>query len=246
MLNIFLFISALLAYFVKGITGFGNTLVMGTLFSFVVANRVTTPVDLLFSMPTNVFIVWRERRNISWKMVVPLSLMMMLGTIPGAMFLKTGSDWVLKALLGLVVVGIAMEMLLRNKVANKFDKKSVNPFFLVLIGVISGVLAGLFGIGALLVSYVSRTTDNRSEFRANICCVFLVDCTFRFILYAFAGLLTKELMMLTLSLSPAVVIGMLVATKIDSKLKESTVRKATIGLLLVSGIVLFIKSIFQR
>ena len=37
MQNIFLFISTLLAYFIKAITGFGNTLVMGSLFSFVVS-----------------------------------------------------------------------------------------------------------------------------------------------------------------------------------------------------------------
>lgn len=48
MQNIYLFISTLFAYFTKGITGFGNTLVMGSLFSFVVSNRLTTPVDLLF------------------------------------------------------------------------------------------------------------------------------------------------------------------------------------------------------
>jgi len=178
MQNVFLFISTLLAYFIKGITGFGNTLVMGSLFSFVVSNRLTTPVDLIFGIPTNTYIVWRERKNISLKVVIPLSLMLLAGIIPGTFLLKVGNDRILKSILGVVVVVMALEMWTRKP--NKNESQKNNPIFMVLIGVISGVLAGLYGIGALLVAYISRTTDNKSEFRANICCVFLVDNIFRF------------------------------------------------------------------
>ena len=178
MQNIFLFISTLLAYIIKGITGFGNTLVMGSLFSFVVSNRLTTPVDLIFGIPTNTYIVWRERKNISLKVVITLSLMLLAGIIPGTFLLKVGNDRILKSILGVVVVGMALEMWTRKP--NKNENQNNNRIFMVLIGVISGVLAGLYGIGALLVAYISRTTDNKSEFRANICCVFLVDNIFRF------------------------------------------------------------------
>lgn len=81
MQNIYLFISTLFAYFTKGITGFGNTLVMGSLFSFVVSNRLTTPVDLLFGIPTNTYMAWKERKNISLKIVIPLSLMLLAGIV---------------------------------------------------------------------------------------------------------------------------------------------------------------------
>jgi uncharacterized membrane protein YfcA len=105
----------MLAYFVKGITGFGNTLVMGSLFSFAVSNRLTTPLDLLFSIPTNTFIAWRERKNISLKVVIPLSLMLLAGILPGTFLLKTGNDRILKAGLGIVIVGIAIEMFCRHQ-----------------------------------------------------------------------------------------------------------------------------------
>jgi len=243
--NLFLFISALIAYFVKGITGFGNTLVMGSLFSFVVANRVTTPVDLLFSIPTNTYMVWRERRNISRKIVIPLSLMLLAGIIPGTFLLKFGNDWMLKSVLGIVVVGIAIEMLTRKPTQNNETRKG-NTVFLVIIGVLSGVLAGLYGISALIIAYISRTTDNRGQFRANICCVFLVDNVFRFFLYWFNGILSKEILLLSLILLPAVVLGMIVGVKVDSRMNEKAVKNSTVILLIISGMLLFLRNVLYH
>lgn len=244
MQNLLLFGITVFSYFIKGITGFGNTLVMGTLFSFLVSNRLITPVDLLFGIPTNTYMVWKERKNISLKIVIPLSVMLLIGVIPGTLLLKMGNDWILKAILGIVIIGLAIEMLTRKPKAN--ETKKTNPFNLIFIGILSGVLAGLYGIGALLVAYVSRTTNNKNQFRANICCVFLVDNIFRFFLYLFTGILTKEALITALLLSPAVIIGMFIGVKVDAKMKEETVRKSVIALLIVSGTILFIKSVLNH
>lgn len=242
MQNVFLFISALFAYFIKGITGFGNTLVMGTLFSFMVSNRITTPVDLVFSIPINIFIVWRERKNISMKIVIPLSLMLLAGIIPGIFLLKAGSDWILKSILGIIIVGLAMEMIIRKP--DKIKGRKANPVFLIIIGILSGVMAGLYGITALLVAYISRTTKSKSEFRGNICCVFLVDNLFRFFLYLYTGILNTKIFNMILFLAPGVFIGMLIGVKADSKMKEDTVKKFTAVMLMISGAVLCLKSVF--
>ncbi|MFA6941551.1 MAG: sulfite exporter TauE/SafE family protein [Clostridiaceae bacterium] len=244
MQNVFLFISALFAYFVKGITGFGNTLVMGTLFSFMVSNRLTTPIDLILSIPTNIYIVWRERKNISMKIVIPLSLMLLTGIIPGTFLLKVGSDWILKAVLGVIIVGLAIEMMTRKP--DKSSSAKTNPLFLILIGILSGVLAGLYGIGALLVAYISRTTNNKSEFRGNICCVFLADNIFRFFLYLYTGILNKEIFIMTLFLTPGVFIGMIIGVKADSNMNDDAVKKSTAALLMITGTVLCLKSFFYH
>jgi hypothetical protein len=247
--SIFLFLSTLIAYFVKGLTGFGNTLVMGSFFSFVVSNRLTTPVDLILGIPTNIYIAWKERKNISLKIVIPLSLMLLAGIIPGTFLLKVGNDWLLKSMLGVVVMGIALEMLTRkpNNTANlTVTQKRWHKVFLLFIGILSGVLAGLYGIGALLVAYISRTTDNKNQFRANICCVFLVDNVFRFFLYLYTGILNLQVLFYALLLSPAVFIGMKLGLKANNNMNETTVKNAIIIMLMISGGILFIKSILNR
>jgi uncharacterized membrane protein YfcA len=243
MQQIFLIFSTLTAYFVKGITGFGNTLVMGTLFSFVLSNRVITPVDLLFSIPTNAYLAFQARKSIEWNIVLPLSLTLLLGILPGVLLLKAGNDRVLKAVLGLVVAGIALEMWTRKPAA---ATRRQNPVFLVVIGLVSGVLAGLYGISAPLIAYISRTTCNRQQFRANLCCVFLADNVFRLILYWVNGLLSAEVWVTTLLLSPAVALGMYLGVRVDSRLSEGAVRKSIIAVLLLSGAVLFVKSILSK
>lgn len=52
-----------------------------------------------------------------------------------------------------------------------------------VLGILSGFLCGLYGIGALLGAYVSRVTDDSSSFKANICVVFFVENTVRMVLY---------------------------------------------------------------
>ncbi len=238
--NIYLFAVVFLAFFVKGITGFGNTLVMAPLFSFVVSNRFTTPVDLLISIPTNAYLVWKNRKSINFKTVAPLSLMLLAGVIPGIMLLKTGNDLLLKSILGIVIVALGVEMLYRKPEQQGTGKE--NKVLLVIVGLISGVLAGMYGISAFLVAYISRTSADRSQFRANLCSLFLVDNIFRLFWYGAAGIMTLEIMKFTLLIAPAVALGMYIGTKVDTGLKEDTVRKATIYLLIVSGAVLLIRS----
>lgn len=239
--NIYLFLVVLAAYFIKGITGFGNTLVMAPLFSFVVSNRFTTPVDLLISIPTNAWLVWKNRASINFRTVLPLSIMLLAGVIPGIMLLKTGNDLVLKLVLGIVIVALGIEMLYRKPPEQTVGGKS-NKALLAVIGLVSGVLAGMYGISAFLVAYISRTSTDRSQFRANLCSLFLVDNIFRLIWYSAAGIMTAEITRFTVFVAPAVVLGMYLGTKVDTGLKEDTVRKATIYLLIISGALLLVKS----
>lgn len=215
---------------------------MGSLFSLVLPNRIITPVDLFLSIPTNAFLVWKERRSISIKVVIPLSLTLLAGIIPGTFFLKVGEDWQLKVLLGIVVLGLALEMYLRKPLPDKNQTR--HPVFLVLIGFISGILTGLFGIGALLVVYINRTAKNRQEFRANLCCVFLIENLFRFALYCIEGIMTPEVLFTTLFLSPAVILGMLAGIKTDKRMKEETVKMLIIALLTITGLFLVVKNGF--
>ncbi len=241
--NIYLFVVVLISYFVKGITGFGNTLVMAPLFSFVVSNRFTTPVDLLISIPTNAYLVWRNRKSLNFRVVAPLALLLLAGVIPGILLLKTGNDLVLKSVLGVVIIALGVEMLCRRPEQQSPGKG--NKILLVVVGLVSGVLAGMYGISAFLVAYISRTSADRSQFRANLCSLFLVDNIFRLFWYSAAGIMTMEIIKFSLFIAPAAALGMYIGTKVDTGLKEETVRKATIYLLIISGAVLLMRNVWS-
>lgn len=81
MLTIPVFLAVTAAYMVKGMCGFANTLVFGTLAGFFTDNVNISPVDLLLGYPSNLWIAWTERNGIRPKIWIPLSLLVIAGSI---------------------------------------------------------------------------------------------------------------------------------------------------------------------
>ena len=144
MLTIPVFLAVTAAYMVKGMCGFANTLVFGTLAGFFTDNVNISPVDLLLGYPSNLWIAWTEWKGIRPKIWIPLSLLVIAGSIPGVFLLKTGDARTIKILFGFVVVFLGLEMFLRERKASGSgtpgSEKSASPALLVIIGLLSGIL----------------------------------------------------------------------------------------------------------
>jgi uncharacterized membrane protein YfcA len=240
--DIFLFgLIVVLSFFIKGITGFGNTLVLSPLLSFRLPSRIITPLDLLLGLPANVWMAYRERRHLQWRVVLPLSLMLLAGILPGVWLLKAADGRLLKALLGLAVAASAVEMALRKKA--QAGNRQPRPVMMAIIGAVSGVLCGTFGIGAPLAAYISRATDGKGPFRANLCFVFLVENLFRLGIYFITGVLTVEAVKLAFLLLPAAALGLAVGMKVDLGLKPETTKKAIAFLMAAGGLSLLVTNL---
>ena len=97
--------------------------------------------------------------------------------------------------------------------------------------------------GALLAAYVSRVTEGGGSFKANISAVFIVDNTFRIVLYSALGLLTLDTVKSVLLLIPFALLGLYAGIKCSSRMDEKLVRKITSVLLVLSGISLILKNL---
>lgn len=234
------YIAAICAFFVKGLCGFANTLVFTTVLSFGNNNINISPVELILGYPTNAILAWRERNSINWSICIPLSILVIAGSIPGALFLKNADTHIIKIVFGFVIILIGLEMLLREI---RTDKVRQSKLLLGMIGVFSGLLCGLYGVGALLGAYVNRVTDDSHSFKANICIVFLVENTFRIILYALWGIITFDAVKQALSLFPAMLMGLFLGMAGSKVLEEKIVKKLVIIMLIISGIALIMNSI---
>ncbi len=234
------FIAAFTAYFVKGLCGFANTLIFTTILSFGAANASISPVDLLLGYPANLILTWKNRRGLDPKVFLPLAILVLAGSIPGAVMLRNVDARSIKLVFGVVVIVLGMEMLARE--CGKKRARS-SKLVLVIIGVTAGMLCGLFGVGALLAAYVSRVTENDESFKANISAVFIVDNTFRIILYKTLGLLTLGTVKSVLLLVPFALLGLFTGMKSCRHMNEKNVRKITTVLLILSGISLVLKNL---
>lgn len=239
-MNATIIIAVICAYIIKGMCGFGNTLVFSTILSFTTNNINISPIDLIVGYPSNIFITWKERKHISAKVCIPLIIMVLIGSIAGVIFLKQGNTGLIKTLFGFTVIFIGIEMLLRER---QNEKKKSSKIVLTLIGLVSGVLCGLYGIGAFLVAYTNRTSDNQSQFRGNSCVVFLVENTFRIFLYSITGILNFMILKKAFLLLPFMVLGFSIGMILSKSSSEKFIKKAVIILLILSGISLVINNI---
>lgn len=198
-------IAAVTAYFIKGLCGFANTLVLTSILSFGAANANISPIDLLLGYPANLILTWNNRRRLDPKVWLPLAALVLAGSLPGALLLK------------------------------HVDARA-SKWMLAVIGVAAGVLCGLFGVGALLAAYVSRVTDEANAFKGNISAVFIVDGTFRIVLYSVLGLLTLDTVKTAAMLLPFAALGLFAGMKCSRVLDEKWVRRLTSVLLVLSGV----------
>lgn len=237
---IFWIIATLLAFYVKGLCGFANTLVFTSILSFGTANINISPVELILGYPTNLIISIKERKAITPRIVIPLAIMVIIGSLGGALFLKNADTTLIKIIFGVLVILVGIEMLLRELSQKKAKNSKV---LLTIIGILSGFLCGLYGVGALLGAYIGRTTDDLKSFKANICTVFIIENTFRIILYLFYGIITIESLKRALILSPFMLIGLGAGMLSAGKISEKIVKRIVIILLIVSGIALILANL---
>lgn len=228
--------AAVCAYFVKGLCGFANTLVFSTILSFSTNNVNISPVELVLGLPSNIMISYKERKSVQWKVCLPLAGLVLLGDIPGILLLKNTNTQVIKGIFGFVIIAIGVEMLLREYMRK--TKKS--QLLLITIGILSGILCGLYGIGALLAAYMGRVTDNSSSFKGNLCIVFLIDNLFRLVMYGVTGIITLATLKQSVVLFPFMALGLFLGMKGSSFLDEKKIKKLVIIMLILSGVSLIV------
>ena len=233
-------IATLIAFYIKGLCGFANTLVFTSILAFGTTNINISPVELILGYPTNLILTWKNRNKLNKAIFIPLSILVLIGSIIGAVLLKKVNPGYIKIVFGIIVVLIGTEILLRE--FNKLQLKE-SKIFLGVIGVLSGVLCGLFGVGALLAAYIGRVSNNSEEFKANISAVFIVENSFRIILYIVLGIFTLSGIKQAIILFPFMLIGLFLGIKSSKILNEKTVKILVSVLLIISGVMMVVNNI---
>ena len=233
-------IAVLCAYFVKGLCGFANTLVLTSILSFGSNNINISPVELLLAYPANAIVAFKERKKIKLRICLPPIILTILGSIPGIFFLKNTDAGVIKIFFGVVIILIGAEMLYSEYHSRKTKSSKA---FLAIIGILSGFLSGAFSVGALLSAYINKVTEDTGTFKCNLCIVFLSEGTLRIILYIAAGIITFDIFKQALILVPVMLAGLALGILSSKFLNEKLIKKIVIILLIISGIALVVTNV---
>ena len=239
---LFIFAAQLLAYLVKGLIGFGNPLISAPILSMGLDNVVITPGTLLLDCQVNAWITWKNRRSFQWRKILPLLAVNLCGIIPGTLLLRFSMPWVIKTVLGVIVVFLGLEMATRNLRSIRPERED-RPWLRLVVSAFSGVSAGLFGINLFIVAYLQRTARDYDEFKGSMCFLFFGENAVRLVVYAVTGLLTRQVLLFGLASLPAAVLALALAAWLGPRLEEGKLQKGAIVLFLLGGVSIIVKSV---
>ncbi|MBQ9325125.1 MAG: sulfite exporter TauE/SafE family protein [Clostridia bacterium] len=225
-----------IAYTVKGLAGFGNTLVHTGIMANRLDNAVLTPMDLLLTLPANMGMAYHMRSKLQWRAFLVPSLLMAVFAIPGTWLLKGLDTRVLKGLCGLLIALLGLRMLLVREERCAAHRHTQGLGWLLLM--LSGVISGMFGIGALVIPALHLMGMRTDEIKANASVIFLSDNLVRMVLYLAAGLLTWQNVYQALLLCPAMLLGLGTGIKYARYLREDSAQRLVAAVLMLSGLFL--------
>lgn len=238
---VLIFVLQFIAYTIKGLIGFGNPLISSPILAMRLDNIVITPGTLFSDCPVNAYIAWKNRKAFQWRAILPLLAANVLGAIPGTLLLRFSLPWVLKTVLGVVVVVLGLEMATRS--LRPVRQGGERPWTRLAVAFFSGICAGLFGINLFLTAYLQRSSKNHQEFKGGLCFLTVGENLFRFTVYALSGLITRQVALFGLVSVLAAVTAMAAAEMLAPHIREEKLQKGAIALFLSGGVSIIVKSI---
>jgi len=217
--------------------GFGAGLIaVGTLAT--VMPRLTDVVVLLLlvNLPVELVVVARSRGEVRWRGVLLICAGIALGVPLGTAALGLGDARFVLVLLGafLVLAGLAFLLLPATVRPVRWP-----PWSGPLWGLLSGVLAGLFGTGGPpVILYYRLAGAEKAAFRGNLMAVFLLITLVRLPSYAVGGLITVDRLVGAAMVFPAVLLGALLGNRIHLQIRELTFQRLVAVGLLALGVLL--------
>lgn len=224
----FLFLGGtfLLSTFVQGFTSFGFSLVAIPLLMLFWNAKLIIVITITYSLVINSLVVRKFYRFANLKKILPLIITAILFTFVGINFLQDINEFMLKLIIGvlLIIVGIV------NNLGVSFNIKNANKLF-IPIGIISGTLNGISGVsGPPVLMFLSNIEMTKEEFKATLSCYFFILNVVAIAIYFFKGFYDPETINYLLKYVIFVVIGtslgIFTSLKVDEKLFKKIINIA--------------------
>ncbi|MFN3595258.1 MAG: sulfite exporter TauE/SafE family protein [Thiobacillaceae bacterium] len=229
---------ALVAYFVRGVAGFGSALVASPLLALSFPLTLVVPLVVILDNGGSILQAWRHRRLIAWRDLWPLLPFSALG-VACALGLHARIDQAgLKLALGLFVIGFAVYQRLPLPQA-RISRRWAAP-----AGLAGGFVGGLFGTGGpFYVMYYRLRQLDKTAFLASLAMLFVIDGGLRIVGFALGGHYTAQHLVLLALMAPAAWLGLRIGGRVHLGLSREQFSRVMSLLLFMSGSLLVWRSL---
>jgi len=229
-------------HLVKGVSGFGSALFSVPLLMFILDVKFITPVFLIFDFMSGAILVTSNWRSIHRRLLLLLLCGLLVGTAIGTWVLLSFGHDLLKRILGLLVIGWALQTLLRRKHSTTPTTHNRTMSHLApLSGFLGGALGAMFSVnGPPIIIYLSYVLKEKQVFRATLYGIFFADACYKVALFTANGLLTGEVLRFALLMAPFLVAGIFAGSWLQKYIDQALFSKVIALILVVTGVLLVI------
>ena len=228
-----------LAYFIRGISGFGSGLVSVPLLALVFPLSLVVPAILLLDFTASLVLGGVNFKQVRWDEVKPLVPFGMIGVALGTTLLVSLPKEPLLIGLGVFILAFAVRSLL-----NLHGDKTVSRKWAAPASLTGGTVGGLFGTGGPpYVIYLQHRLKDKGELRATLSGVFFLEGLFRIGSFIAAGLLIQaEVWQGFLLGLPIALAGLYGGSHVHTGLSQTQMVRVIGALLLLSSLSVFFKA----
>ncbi len=227
----------ILAYTVRGITGFGSGLIAIPLLALMMPLPLVVPMVVLLDYLASASHGIKNRGVIQWREILPLLPFTLSGVITALYLFNTIETRLLVKALAVFIILFALYNLLSPSPPHKGSR-----LWAIAAGGLGGLIGTLFGTGGpFYVIYLQLRKLEKTPFRATLASIFLLDGGTRLVGYTASGFFNRETLLLLLAALPVMAFSLYLGGHIHTNLSQKTFQKAISILLLGSGTALLIK-----
>jgi uncharacterized membrane protein YfcA len=224
-----LFVAA--AAIVSGLAGFGMGIVAIPPLLLLYDPATVIALIKVITLGTTWVVIAHAWRDISWRRIGWLTPPALAGLFLGGWLLKTLDPAVIKAIAGIIVFLLAALLLTWRPVALR-ERRWMAP----AVGFLSGVGSTSTGMsGPPLVLFLTVTAVDKLTFRATAAVFFVLTDLVGLPALVSQGAVRADDLRLALALAPVALLGRVIGIRLVPLVSPVAFRRATLGLLLLTG-----------
>ncbi len=231
--TVFIPLVGLLAFFLKGVTGTGTTTVIVALGALIIEPKLTIVLASLINIFGGLSMVPVDPIRLAVRYWVPIAVLMVLGSVLGAMALKLVPNRQFQLILGAAFLLTAVWFIFRasRERSTAAAPTKAGPVDMG-IGALAGFCGGFIGINAPpLVLHFSRHLDKR-HLRRLLVLIFIPAAIAQTITFAANGMLSWRVLTWGILMLPSLAAGIYLGNRTFHRISERWFRRV-LGLFLV-------------
>lgn len=229
------------AFLVRGMSGFGSSLIAMPFLVFVLPIHTAVPMMALLVLILFVFLTLRDWRDVIWRELILLVVPTFFGIAGGLYLFAVLDHTLLIKLLGGFIGGYGFYVLAVHYVG--LPPVRCSEKWALPAGFLGAAADTLFGGGggAVIVVYMHLRQVNKTQFRATTVMLWFFEMIMRVLGYGVSGYYTMGTLALVALMLPAIFAGTYAGEKIHHRISQETFSRLLAVLLILSGATLLFK-----